>query len=62
MWQGFSLAAENDIEQPILLRYVRRLINGQASQQNLTPAIGLIMHFQVGPGKMRAFTRMPLCG
>ena len=45
--QGFSLTSGDDVDQPYILRYVRRLIDGQASQQNLTPAIGLIMHFQV---------------
>ena len=46
-WQGFGLKAAEDVDEPYVLRYVRRLIDGRASQQNLTPAIGLIMHFQV---------------
>ena len=44
--QGFSLAADQDVERAALVRYVRRLIDTRSSQQNLTPAIGLVMHFQ----------------
>ena len=44
--QGFSLAAGRDVERAAAVRYVRRLVDGRSSQQNLTPAIGLVMHFQ----------------
>ena len=44
--QGFVWQQTGISSGAALLRYVQRLIDGRSSQQNLTPAIGLIMHFQ----------------
>ena len=45
-WQGVGLTADRDIDRTALMRYVQRLIDGRSSQQNLTPAVGLITQFQ----------------
>jgi len=58
--QGFSLAADHDVERAALLRYVRRLVDGRSSQQNLTPAIGLVMHFQASAATIYK-TSKPCC-
>ena len=45
--QGYDLLADEVGGPAGLAAYVGRLMDGTASQQNLTPAIGLITHFKV---------------
>lgn len=48
--QGFDLGVREVGGQEVLVDYVELLVNGPASQQNLTPAVGLTSHFKVRIG------------
>ena len=47
--QGFNLQTSEVGTPESLAEYVLWLVNGTASQQNLTPAVGIVTHFSVRP-------------